>query len=63
MRFQRRLVAHEPLMPEWIDETTLAVRAPRHLVSPYRVNRPVGASLYGPSNESTGLVAEHFHAA
>src|ERR1019366_4747163 len=45
-------------MAEWIDESTLPVYSPRHLVVANLVDGAVCSGRYSPLNESVGVVDE-----
>ena len=47
-------------MAEWIDESTLPVYSPRHLVVANLVDGAVCSGRYSPLNESVGVVDENF---
>ena len=47
-------------MPEWIEEATLPVRAPRRLMVPHGVPTSVRARRHSPGNETVRVVNEDF---
>jgi hypothetical protein len=60
MSAQRRAITDQPKMSEWIDESTLPVHPPRHLVVANLVDGAVCSGRYCPTNESVGVVNEDF---
>lgn len=52
-------MADEPEVPEWIDEPTLAVHSPQHLVVANLVDGAVCSGRHRPFNESVRVVDEH----
>ena len=60
MGAQRRAVADQPKMSEWIDESTLPVYPPRRLVVANLVDGAVCSGSYCPTNESVGVLNEDF---
>jgi hypothetical protein len=60
MSAQRRAVADKPQMTEWIDESTLPVYSPRHLVVTDLVDGAVCSGRNRPLNESAGVIDKDF---
>jgi len=61
MAAQRRPVAHQPFVPERVDEAALPVRSPRHLMVPDTGETALGARLQSASDQRIRVVAEHLH--
>jgi len=62
MTSERRSVADEPDVSEWVDKPALAVRSPGHLVHLYPVTTSCCTSCECVRNECVWIVTEEFNA-